>query len=190
LAVKADKSANTGDHSLSSAVAVGDNSEGLLGYNVYRRAYAKFPAGQNTAAAGTWTMINPAIVPDLFYTDMNLSNLVTNCYEYYVTAKYDEVESDPSNIDWECIFVSVDPNEANSVSVYPNPATNYVIVELTKAVSSISIYNSLGSVVAQKSVKGETSFNINTTNYAAGAYSVKFTTTNGETFNRKFVVTK
>ena len=190
LAVKADKSANTGDHSLSSAVAVGDNSEGLLGYNVYRRAYAKFPAGQNTAAAGTWTMINPAVVPDLFYTDMNLSNMVTNCYEYYVTALYDEVESEGSNIDWECIFVGVDPNETNSVSVYPNPATNYVRIDLTKSVTSISIYNSLGSVVAEKSVKGETSFTINTTNYAAGAYSVKFTTTNGENFNRKFVVTK
>ena len=168
----------------------GDNSESFNGYNVYRRAYAVFPAGQNTAAAGTFAKINTAVVAQTEYTDMDLSNLVTNCYEYQVTAVYTEGESVPTNIDWECLFVGVKPSVTNEVSVYPNPATTYVRIDLTQEVSSISIYNSLGSVVASKTVKGETSFTINTTNYAAGAYSVKFTTTNGENFNRKFVVTK
>jgi hypothetical protein len=187
-AVSANKSANTGNHSVSSAVSLGDNSEGLPGYNVYRRAYAVVPAGQNTAAAGDWTMI--ATVVPTEYLDMNLSNLVTNCYEYQVTAVYDEGESDPSNIDWDCIFVGIDPNEANDVSIYPNPATISVRINLTKTVSNIVIYNSLGSVVAEKNIKGESYVMINTSNYAAGAYSVKFSTSNGETFSRKFVVTK
>jgi hypothetical protein len=188
LAVKANKSANTGDHSVSSAVKESDNSEALTGYQVERRAYAVFPAGQNTAAAGTWTTI--ATVVPTEYLDMNLSNLVTNCYEYRVKAVYDEGMSEPTNIDWECIFVGVNPTETNQVSVYPNPATTYVRIDLTKAVTEISVYNSLGTVVAQKTVKGETSITLNTSNYAAGAYSVKFTTTNGETLSRKFVVTK
>ena len=180
---------NTGNE-VAHATYLGDNSDAMLGYNVYRRAYAVFPAGQNTAAAGTWSKINPAVVVPTEYLDMNLSNLVTNCYEYQVKAVYDEGESDPTNIDWECIFVGVNPNLTNEVSVYPNPATTYVRIDLTKEVNSISVYNSLGSVVVTKNVKGENSITLNTANYASGAYSVKFTTTSGDTFSRKFVVTK
>jgi hypothetical protein len=181
--------ANTGTE-VAHATYQGDNSEGMTGYNVYRRAYAVFPAGQNTAAAGDFTKINMAIVAQTEYTDNDLSNLVTNCYEYQVTAVYTEGESVPTNIDWECIFVGVKPDVANEVSVYPNPATTYVRIELTKDVNSITIYNSLGSIVASRTVKGETTFTINTASYAPGAYSVKFTTNNGDTFSRKFVVTQ
>ena len=170
-----------------------DNTEALTGYNVYRRAYAKFPAGQNTAAAGAWTKINAAIVVPTEYFDMNLSNLVTNCYEYQVTALYSEYggqESAPTNVDWECIFVGLNPNVTNEVKVYPNPATSYVRIDLTQAVTAISIYNTVGAVVMSQNVKGETSITVNTVNYAAGAYSVRFVTESGETFSRKFVVTK
>ncbi|MEI8048561.1 MAG: choice-of-anchor J domain-containing protein [Bacteroidota bacterium] len=170
-----------------------DNTEALTGYNVYRRAYAKFPAGQNTAAAGAWTKINAAIVVPTEYFDMNLSNLVTNCYEYQVTALYSEYggqESAPTNVDWECIFVGLNPNVTNEVKVYPNPATSYVRIDLTQAVTAISVYNTVGAVVMSQNVKGETSITVNTANYAAGAYSVKFVTESGETFSRKFVVTK
>jgi len=180
-------SVNTGSE-VAHATPLTDNSDALTGYNVYRRAYAVFPAGQNTAAAGDWTKI--ATVVPTEYLDMNLSNLVTNCYEYNVTAVYDEGESEPSNIDWECIFVGVNPNESSEVKVYPNPATTYVRIDLTKEVTEISVYNSLGSVVTSKNVKGETTITLNTSNYASGAYSVKFTTASGETFSRKFVVTK
>ncbi len=181
--------ANTGSE-VAHATYLGDNSEALTGYNVYRRAYAVFPAGQNTAAAGDWTKINSALIAPTEYFDMNLSNLVTNCYEYNVTAVYSEGESLPSNVDWDCIFVGVNPNEANEVKVYPNPATTYVRLDLTKAVSSFSIYNSIGSVVAEKIVKGETTITLNTSNYAAGTYNVKFTTNSGDSFSRKFVVIK
>jgi len=163
-------------------------SDSLMGYNVYRRAYAVFPPGQNTVTAGTWTMI--ASVMNTEYLDPDLSNLLTNCYEYLVTAVYNEGESVPSNIDWECIFVGIDPKNANQVSVYPNPATAFIRIDIPKQISSISVFNPIGSIMAEKTVKDETSITLNTTNYAAGVYSVKFTTDGGETFIRKFVVTK
>ncbi len=167
---------------------VADAPDALLGYKVWRRAYAKFPAGSNAAGAGTFDSI--ATVTALTYTDMNLTNLVTNCYEYKVTATYTEGQSVGSNVAWQCIFVGVNPSEFNEVKLYPNPATNYVRIDLTSTVNSITIYNSLGSVVATQNVKGENTVTINTSNYAAGAYNVKFTTTSGESFSRKFVVTK
>jgi hypothetical protein len=86
--------------------------------------------------------------------------------------------------------VGLNPNETNEVSIYPNPATTSVRIDLTKAVTEITVYNSLGNVVAEKNVQGQTFVTLNTTYYAAGAYSVKFSTSNGETFSRKFVVTK
>ncbi len=180
---------NTGT-AVATASPVNDNSDALVGYNVWRRAYAVFPAGGNTAAAGTWEQINTAIVIPNEYLDMNLSNLVTNCYEYQVTAEYDEGSSVPTNIDWDCIFTGINPKDASEVKVYPNPATTYVRIDLTKEVTEISVYNSLGSIVTTKNVKGETTITLNTNNYAAGAYSVKFTTTSGDSFSRKFVVTK
>ncbi len=167
---------------------VADAPDALVGYKVWRRAYAKFPAGSNAAGAGTFDSI--ATVTALTYTDMNLTNLVTNCYEYKVTATYTEGQSVGSNVAWQCIFVGVNPSEFNEVKLYPNPATNYVRIDLTSTVNSITIYNSLGSVVATQNVKGENTVTINTSNYAAGAYNVKFTTTSGESFSRKFVVTK
>jgi hypothetical protein len=186
-AVKADRSANTGNYAQSTA-ETSDASEGLISYQVERRAYAKFPIGPNTAGQGTWDSIASTTATE--YLDMNLSNLVTNCYEYRVKARYDEGLSIESNIRQECITVGLNLNEGNEVSIYPNPATISVRINLTKEVSSISVYNSLGNLVTEKNTKGETYVMLNTSNYAAGAYSVKFTTASGETFSRRFVVTK
>jgi hypothetical protein len=186
-AVKADRSANTGNYAQSTA-ETSDASEGLISYQVERRAYAKFPIGPNTAGQGTWDSIASTTATE--YLDMNLGNLVTNCYEYRVKARYDEGLSIESNVRQECITVGLNLNEGNEVSIYPNPATISVRINLTKEVSSISVYNSLGNLVTEKNTKGETYVMLNTSNYAAGAYSVKFTTASGETFSRRFVVTK
>jgi len=182
--VKSDKSSSAGVPVSSSAVYQGDNSEDLTGYNVYRWAYTDPIPGQYTTLGDT-TLI--ATVTATEYMDMNLFN---NCYYYYVTAVYTEGESIPSNTDHECLTVGVNNAEVSEVKLYPNPATTVVNIDLTKDVRMITIYNALGAVVAEKNITRETTVTINTTNYAAGAYSVKFTTANGDTFSRKFVVTK
>ncbi len=165
-----------------------DSSDSLTGYNVYRRAYAVFPAGQNNSATGDWTKI--ASVPETEYTDQYLSNLETNCYEYKVTAVYTEGESIPSNIDWECIFTNVKPNPGNEVNLYPNPATTFIRIELNGNISDLKVYNSLGLMVTEKNIAGETTVIFNTSGYAAGMYTAKFTTRKGESFSRKFVVVR
>jgi hypothetical protein len=181
-------SVNTG-FAQSSADYQGDNADDMTGYNVFRRAFYTPTPGTGTGT-GDWTQIGstPATVTE--YIDMNLSNLVTNCYEYYVTAVYTEGESVESNIDSDCIFVGLNPTAQGEVKVYPNPAVDFVNIDLTKEVRQITIYNALGSVITERVVTGESTVHLNTGNYAAGAYSVKFTTVNGDTFSRKFVVTK
>jgi hypothetical protein len=160
----------------------------LMGYNVYRRQYVDPIPGTGYTTLSDWAMINTSLVTATEYWDSNLPN---NCYDYYVTAVYTEGESEPSNIDaWNCIVVGVNDVEASDVRVYPNPATSYVNIDLTKDIRSIAVYNALGSVVMQKNITGESTVILHTTNYAAGAYNVKFVKANGDTFSRKFVVVK
>ncbi len=160
----------------------------LTGYNVYRRQYVDPIPGTGYTTLSDWAQINTTLVTALEYWDNNLPN---NCYDYYVTAVYTEGESAPSNIDaWNCLVVGVNNVEATDVRVYPNPATTYVNIDLTKDIKSIAVYNALGSVVMQKNITGESTIILHTTNYAAGAYNVKFVKANGDTFSRKFVVVK
>jgi hypothetical protein len=182
--VKNSLNINTGNE-IAHVTASGDNTDSLIGYNVYRRAYAVFPAGPNSPASGDWTKI--ATVSATQYLDSGLSNMVTNCYEYEVTMQYSEGESLPSNIDWECIFTDINPAATGEVRIYPNPATTFIRIDLNRLIDIITVYNALGAVITQKNVKGETSVMLNTTGFAAGAYSVKFATAGGESFSRKFV---
>ncbi|MGB4655586.1 MAG: T9SS type A sorting domain-containing protein, partial [Bacteroidales bacterium] len=119
----------------------------------------------------------------------NVDFLTNNCYEYYVTAVYDEGESEPSNIDYACSYINVDLN-ANEINIYPNPVTTLLTVQLTLDVEEIVIYNVLGAKIVEKSVKGMNEFTVNTSKFAPGAYSIKFIAKDGNTFTRKFVVTK
>jgi hypothetical protein len=45
-------------------------------------------------------------------------------------------------------------------------------------------------VVTAKNIAGETTVILNTSEYPTGMFTAKFTTLNGETFSRKFVVLK
>ncbi len=163
----------------------------LVGYNIYRRAYSAFPAGQNTTA-GSWEKINASVVAPTEYVDANLSNLITNCYEYQVTAVFELAESSPSNVGWDCIFVGVNPNDETNISIFPNPANTMVSIDLSHAghVNTIMVYNSMGSVVEKRTVNGETLVSLNISDFATGVYDLKFTTLMGGTCNKKLIVTK
>ena len=178
---------NTGKE-ISHFYGLGVISDSIIGYNVYRRAYAQFPAGGNTTMTGEFT--NIAFVTSNEYFDSELSNLETNCYEYYVTTVYTEGESLPSNIDWECIFTDVNPGSGIEVRLFPNPATTFIRIELNGDISDLKVYNSSGFMVTEENISGETIVVLNTSGYVAGMYTARFTAPDGESFSRKFVVTR
>jgi hypothetical protein len=168
-----------------------DTPEGINGYDVYRRAYNKFPPGQNTTGAGDWVKINPALVTALEYFDLNLTNIPNNCFEYHVIARYNEGNSIMSNIDWECFITSLSTDAVNGVKVYPNPATDYVRIDFSKPFNgNLAIYNSTGTEVTSFNLAGENTLTLKTAEYVAGIYSLKFTSKSGESFSSKFVVIK
>ncbi|MGI6341657.1 MAG: choice-of-anchor J domain-containing protein [Bacteroidales bacterium] len=171
-------------------IEVADNTDDVAGYNLYRRAYVNDPQGPNTGNTGDWELLVTKNSPsDTTHLDANVDFLTNNCYEYYVTAVYDEGESEPSNIDYACSYINVDLN-ANEINIYPNPVTTLLTVQLTLDVEEIVIYNVLGAKIVEKSVRGMNEFTVNTSRFAPGAYSIKFIAKDGNTFTRKFVVTK
>ncbi|MBK7031229.1 MAG: T9SS type A sorting domain-containing protein [Bacteroidales bacterium] len=152
--VKSDRNTTAGVPVSSSAVSLGDNSTEMLGYNVYRRHFLDPIPGQYTTQSDFDSL---TFVTATEYLDMNLFN---NCYDYYVTAVYGEGQSAPSNIDGECLTVGIPTTEVTEVKLYPNPAVAFVTIELTKEIRNITIYNSLGSVVAEKNVARESNVTI------------------------------
>ncbi|MFZ4705923.1 MAG: T9SS type A sorting domain-containing protein, partial [Bacteroidales bacterium] len=162
-----------------SSVKESKNTRAITGYNVYRQG-----------TIGDYAVIGNTTA--LEYNDLNLAN---DCYNYYVTVVYTEDdgmvnESGPSNIRTECLNVGINPLTSSEVSIYPNPAANSVTINLTDNVRQLTVYNYLGSVVNEMNiVKGKT-VTMNTSNYAAGTYTIRFTTANGETFSKKLVIIK
>jgi hypothetical protein len=151
-----------------------DNSQAITGYNVYRKG-----------SVGDYEIIGST--PETMYDDLDLD---FDCYFYYVTVVYNEGESNPSNIVDECFYVGINNNTAASVRIYPNPATTTATVDLTSDIRKMTVFNYLGAVVFEKNIATEKSVVINTSNFASGAYAIRFTTANGETFSKKLAIIK
>lgn len=170
------------------ATLLNDNSDNLIGYNVYRRYMYK--SHENFDTANLYDFVKIATTDTTVYIDANLWNTGKHCFEYYITAVYDAGESDHSNNAFECFYTDLPPNEEFRIKMYPNPATTFLRFELSEDVRELQVYNSLGIMVIGKNIAGETTVILNTSEYPNGMFTAKFTTLNGETFSRKFVVVR
>ncbi|MBQ0112916.1 MAG: T9SS type A sorting domain-containing protein [Bacteroidales bacterium] len=74
--------------------------------------------------------------------------------------------------------VSLNDAENVTVSVYPNPASEYVSVSSANVINNVELYNTLGQVVYAKEVKAN-AFNVPVAELANGTYFVKAYTANG-----------
>ena len=98
---------------------------------------------------------------------------------YTVTASYEFCEeSDHSN--QACVYVGVGVDELdNVVAVYPNPATDFVMVEANSNIRSIEITNYMGQVVSSTKSVELTRTRIETSSLSAGVYFVEVETVAG-----------
>jgi hypothetical protein len=162
-------------------------SSSLSHYDLYRREYQIPVTGQDSLLT-EWVRI--ATVQSNNYLDQNLD---FKCYQYYVEAMFDQGSSGPSEIDEECFLVGMDDLRAAGAKLYPNPASDFLTIEVNTNVDNIAVYNSTGTLVSEIQ-PGMASGNIperlirmNVSGYPTGIYSLKFTTAKGESFSRKFV---
>jgi hypothetical protein len=110
------------------------------------------------------------------------------------------IDMDPfvlNDINYDCFTVPTGiqniPAPASMMSIYPNPASDYVKLNYTLDKSdlvSINITNVLGQSVYQnetKMVSGSNSVNVDLKNFKAGVYFVN-TTVGEKTYTSKFIV--
>jgi len=102
-------------------------TKGFTGYNVYR--------GDVMIASG---------VQEETYAD-NVGYAGMQCYTVTASFEYCE-ESAHSNE--ACVDVAIGVNDLdNQISIYPNPATDYVMVEASSKIRTIKVTNYMGQVV-------------------------------------------
>ncbi|NPD83684.1 T9SS type A sorting domain-containing protein [Lentimicrobium sp. L6] len=137
----------------------GASSRGFLGYNIYR---------DGTMIEENW--------PTTGYSD-DIGSSYEVCYT--VTANYEFCgESDASNE--ACVTPGVGVgNLENIISVYPNPAKDYVTVEASSDILTIKVTNYMGQVISYIQDVEVTSHTIATSSYSSGVYFVEVETATG-----------
>lgn len=137
----------------------GTSSRSFLGYNIYR---------DGSMIEENW--------PETGYAD-DLGESVEACY--VVTANYEFCgESAESNE--ACVTPGVGVgNVENNISVYPNPAKDFVTVEASNNILTIKVTNYMGQVISYIQDVEVTSHTIATSSYSSGVYFVEVGTATG-----------
>jgi len=129
-----------------------------------------------------------------FDTDVEAQTL----YKYQVSAFYTYTNGtcesdfamalDNPDDDFVTVFVT-NTHEfgLNNTRVYPNPATNNVVIESAQ-MNRITVMNAVGQVVIDRGIEGEQRYDLNTSTYEAGVYMIRIETTEGVVTKRLTIV--
>jgi hypothetical protein len=134
-----------------------------------------------------WIKIDSTTATQYLDHRNNLIFLGNMLNEYYVNSVYNEGVSAPSNIVSAMFYEAIDDNLATKVKIYPNPASDFLSIELGEKVETISIFNSIGTKESEVPLNGGLILWLDVSVYSPGIYSLKFTTSKGGSFSRKFV---
>jgi hypothetical protein len=161
-------SVNPNHTSISPVFAGSNGSRELVGYNIYR-----------SIEGADYELID--YTTETTYTDPNLEN---GLYCYMVTAVWesetDQCESGYTNETCEVLTGIADPDagNANSFSMYPNPADDHVFIATSGDLKRVTVYNALGQLVVDEIVTGK-QYELNTSGYTIGVYMVRVETAAG-----------
>lgn len=104
---------------------------GFTGYNVY-----------HSLNSGTYSLISENQMEQEFtHVDPEIAT-----HSYYVTALYDDQESDPSNI-VDVVVTKVEESELDDISLYPNPTNNHLNIKSGEDIKSVRIFNAKGQLI-------------------------------------------
>jgi len=138
-------------------------NENLLGFNIYY----SLNGGGFDLLEGSYSGPQPFIHQDPGY----------GLHEYYVTALYDEGESEPSNT-VEILITTIAENTLDIIKVFPNPATDLVNISSEFEIKTVKVFNYAGQVKTDEQVES-TDYRINTSQYKPGIYFFRIETTAG-----------
>ena len=98
-------------------------------------------------------------------------------YEYYVIAVYYFGESGVSDNAY-ALITGINEIDASMFSIFPNPASDLVLVQSDLRIESYEVLNNTGQVVITVEVNG-TNPTINVSQFESGIYYIKLRTSDG-----------
>jgi hypothetical protein len=84
---------------------------------------------------------------------------------------------------------SIDEETKINFNVYPNPATNQIIINSTEQIKTISIYNAVGKKVMEERSNQKRTI-VNTAQLTNGVYIIKVIAEDGNVANERFTILK
>ncbi|RLD62067.1 MAG: hypothetical protein DRJ05_01215 [Bacteroidetes bacterium] len=133
----------------------------LTGYNVYHNIDGGAFTVLGTTTETTYTHEGPG--------------LGVHCY--YVTAVYDEGESVGTSETCQTI-VGIQDIIGQSISIFPNPASDFVNIQSDFDITDVNIYNYAGQVVKTENVNAKV-YQVNTAELSQGIYFFQINTVEG-----------
>jgi type IX secretion system substrate protein len=142
-----------------SASAPAPASRELTGYNIWRN---------DELIEANW--------PETQYFDTVYESME---YCYYVSALYDQCESDTLGYVCESFFDGIGDNVTGALEIYPNPTSDRLTIVSPIAIERITVMNYVGQVVYDETVADETMLELSVANYESGVYFIKVETADG-----------
>lgn len=142
-----------------SAVAPTSGSRDLTGYNIWRN---------DELIEANW--------PTTTYND-TVYEAAEYCY--YISAVYDQCESDTLGYVCETFYTGIGDVTVEALTIFPNPAKDNVTIASPIAIERITVMNYVGQVVHDATVVDETTIDLNVSTYESGVYFIKVETEEG-----------
>ncbi len=143
----------------------------LTGYNVYY-AYQSDP----------FEFLD--LATDTVYSHMD-AGMIPGLHNYYVTANYEEGESEASEVA-SVVISGVEDNMMDNINIYPNPIVDVVNINTDFDILSVKVINSKGQVIYTKEGLRSNNYQINIADQPSGIYNIRIETEDGW-INRKMI---
>ncbi len=103
-------------------------------------------------------------------------------HSYYLTAVYDDGESEPTNIQ-EVLLTGINEPEMENINVFPNPAGDFVFLNSEESITSVKVCNYAGQVIIKKTINNN-SHKLNISQLKSGIYFLIIETGNKSIFRQ------
>ena len=136
----------------------------VAGYNIYRQ----------DAGIGDFNLLTPSPVYDTTYLDQGL---ITNIYRYYVTAYNPDCSfSTSSDTVLINLVTGISSHTKQFLTVFPNPAQNFVTIKSSGKITAIDVFNYLGQIVYRDPNLSGMEVKVNVSDLQQGVYFFRIKT--------------
>jgi len=141
----------------------------FLGYHIFR----------------DFELLVPNTITDTFYLDQTVQ--INNLYQYYITAVYENCESETADtLEFNIVGSGMAELEKKEIKIFPNPAADRLYIETPYTKNLIRIIDLLGTIVFKGTIE-EIKTGIDISDINPGIYFIKVESSNSSVV-KKFII--